>query len=129
MGRLLEAAGKASNCPSCQVQAGLTVLRRDLRFLGPAFSQLYLEEGAGRAAAAARAGAGQAQHPLRIDSGFVTCMFDKACCYFSCPEIQSTVGGSSKEKSKYIKNSPLGALNTVGRKCADSQMFSFPHTS
>lgn len=86
-------------------------------------------KGAGRAAAAARAGAGQAQHPLRIDSGFVTRMFDKACCYFSCPEIQSTVGGSSKEKSKYIKNSPLGALNTVGKKCADSQMFSFPHTS
>lgn len=45
------------------------------------------------------AGAGQAQHLLCITEGVATCVL-VVSCYFSCSEIQSSVGGSSKEKPK-----------------------------
>lgn len=66
VGHLMEAAEKASNHPNHQVQEGLTVLRRDLRSLGPASPSVC------RGKATTQAGAGQAQHLLHVKDGFVT---------------------------------------------------------
>lgn len=61
----------------------------------------------------------------------VTWMFAKLVVIFHVQKSEAPQGGVSKEKKIQInkKNSPLGALNITGTKCADSPMFFFPHTS
>lgn len=81
--------GKAYNHPSYQVQAGLTVLGRHLSFLGPAFLSCVQRQELGRLSTFfASLGVVYNSHVCKV------------CCYFSCSEIQSSVGGSTKEKSK-----------------------------